>query len=95
MDICFSHGRISVGKSGCPFVMAKKYVTFKRPKYSEVLPHLKPMLILFIPVLALGIYKYTDKIMLGMFGLDTELGFYENAEKIVNIPLSVVFRSVQ
>ena len=73
------------------FVMAKKYVTFKRPKYSEVLPHLKPMLILFIPVLALGIYKYTDKIMLGMFGLDTELGFYENAEKIVNIPLSVVF----
>lgn len=73
------------------FIMARKYVTFKRPKCKAVISHIKPMLILFIPVLSLGIYKYTDKIMLGLFGMETELGFYENAEKIVNIPLSVVF----
>lgn len=73
------------------FVMSRKYVTFKMPKRRDVIPHLKPMLNLFVPVLALGIYKYTDKIMLGSFGLSTELGFYENAEKIVNVPLSIVF----
>ena len=73
------------------FIMARKYVTFEMPELKRVFSHLKPMLILFIPVLALGIYKYTDKIMLGIFGMETELGYYENAEKIVNIPLSVVF----
>lgn len=73
------------------FVMARKYVTFRVPTCKSVITHLKPMLVLFVPVLALGIYKYTDKIMLGMFGEKVELGFYENAEKIVNIPLSVVF----
>lgn len=73
------------------FFMARKYVTFEMPDIKRVFSHLKPMVILFIPVLALGIYKYTDKIMLGIFGMETELGYYENAEKIVNIPLSVVF----
>ena len=71
--------------------MASKYVCFAKPKLSNILKHLKPLMVLFLPVLSLGIFKYTDKIMLGMFGMQTELGYYENAERIINIPLGVVF----
>lgn len=71
--------------------MASKYVHFIKPYFKNVIKHIKPLLILFLPVLALGIFKYTDKIMLGMFGMQQELGYYENAERIINIPLSIVF----
>lgn len=73
------------------FLMSRKYVHFSCPKYTDIIPHIKPLFVLFIPILALSIFKYMDKIMLGMLGNKIELGYYENAEKVLNIPLSVVF----
>lgn len=43
---------------------------------------------LFIPVLAISVYKYMDKIMLGQFSSTVELGYYENVERLVNIPVA-------
>ena len=43
-----------------------------------------------IPVLAVSIYKYMDKIMLGAMASNSDLGYYENVEKIVNIPVAFV-----
>lgn len=62
------------------------------PKFhlSEIKKHLKPILILFIPVIAATIFKYIDKIMLGFFGLISEVGFYEYIDKINNIPIAIV-----
>ena len=56
-------------------------------KKEKILQHIRPNLTLFVPVLAVSIYKMMDKIMLGMMSTMTEVGYYENAEKIVNIPI--------
>ena len=45
---------------------------------------------LFLPVIISSIYKLMDKIMLGSMNEITELGFYENAEKIINVPITII-----
>ena len=52
--------------------------------------HLKPCAILFLPVIAVSLYHIMDKIMLGSMSTMRESGFYENTEKIVNIPLELL-----
>lgn len=70
--------------------MAHRYVTFVKPELRKIWKHAKPMLILFVPVISTSIFKYMDKVMLGAFGEKVELGYYENAEKILNIPLGII-----
>lgn len=68
----------------------KKYIKFVKPKWSDIKKHIKPNLVLFIPVIAVSLYKIMDKIMLGLISSVSEVGFYENAEKIVNLPLTLI-----
>ncbi len=68
----------------------KGRVSFYSPTWNEVKKHIKPNLILFIPVIAISIYKVMDKIMLGNFSSYQEVGLYEYAEKIIAIPISCV-----
>lgn len=67
-----------------------EYVDYRRPVFSTVLCHLKPNLVLFIPVIATNLFKYMDKIMLGNMTIMKELGYYENAEHLIQIPNSLV-----
>lgn len=51
--------------------------------------YIKPMLLLFLPILALRGAYYIDETMLGLIrGID-DVGIYENAHKIINIPLQL------
>lgn len=68
----------------------RKKVGFKMIKWKDVTKHIKPNLVLFIPVIAVSLYKIMDKIMLGALTSVSEVGFYENAEKIINIPLALI-----
>lgn len=52
--------------------------------------HIKHCLILFIPVIAVSLYKIMDKIMLGAMSGVSEVGFYEQAEKLINFPLALI-----
>lgn len=52
--------------------------------------NIKPMLVLFIPVVAASVFMYMDKIMLGVMCDKTELGYYDNAEKIMAIPTALI-----
>lgn len=61
-----------------------------KPSITEMRKHFKPMVVLFIPVIAVSLYKYMDKIMLGAMCEKAQVGFYENAEKAINIPTSVI-----
>lgn len=72
------------------WLFVSKYVSFKKPNPGSVVKHLKPMAYLFIPVLAVSLYKMMDKIMVGNMNSKLELGFYENASKIVDIPTSII-----
>ena len=60
------------------------------PKKEEVIEHIKPCLVLFIPVVAVSLYKVMDKIMLGAMTDVSEVGYYEQAEKITMMPLGLV-----
>lgn len=67
-----------------------KYITYTRVSFKGIVKHIKPILILFIPVIAISIYKIMDKVMLASMSNLTQVGFYENSEKIINIPLGVI-----
>lgn len=72
------------------WVPIKKYVQIVKPDFKQIAVHIKPMLVLFIPVIAVSLYKYMDKIMIGELSEKTQLGFYENAEKVTNIPMTII-----
>lgn len=67
-----------------------KYVRVVSINIKEVVNNIKPILILFIPVIAISIYKIMDKIMLGATSNMDQVGFYENSERIINIPMGVI-----
>ena len=68
----------------------KKVVHWTRPSLRSMTKHLKPELILFIPVIAVSLYKMMDKIMLRQMSSFAQVGFYENSEKILNIPTGII-----
>ena len=68
----------------------RRYVPRHRPGFKAMLAHLPAELVLFIPVIAVSLYKMMDKIMLGQMSDFAQVGFYENAEKIINIPMGVI-----
>ena len=72
------------------WIFVKKEIEFIKPKISEIKKHIKPNIILFIPVIAVSLYKVMDKIMLGNMTNVQNVGLYENAEKIIGIPLSLI-----
>ena len=67
-----------------------KYINVYKIDLSSLRRHMKPNLMMFLPVIAISIYKVMDKIMLGAMSTVPEVGFYENAEKIVNVPVAVI-----
>ena len=68
----------------------KKFIVFERVSLGDSLKHLKPDLILFIPVLAISLYKIMDKIMLGGLSDLEQVGFYENTERVIQVPLALI-----
>lgn len=68
----------------------KNKICFVKITLKDITKHIKPNLILFIPVIATSLYKLMDKIMLGSMSSVVEVGYYENAEKIINIPTAII-----
>ena len=77
-------GQISV------WPLLNKYVKFLKPSFRGVLRHFKPNAILFLPVVANNLLGYFDKIMIGNMSTEAVLGCYDNAEKLLSIPNSLV-----
>ena len=67
-----------------------KYVTHYQVKWVEVSDNIKPILQLFIPVLAISVFHIMDKTMLNMLSDDVNSGYYYNADKLINIPLQLI-----
>lgn len=72
------------------FSFLNKYIHFIKITKKDILKHIKPNIVLFLPVIAVSIYKIMDKIMLGMMSTISEVGYYENAEKIATVPLTII-----
>jgi len=71
-----------------PFL--KGEISFYRPSLTEIFIHLKPNIILFIPLITISIYKVMDKIMIGLLSNMFQTGIYENSLKIINIPMGII-----
>ena len=69
---------------------AFKRIKIVKIKKNNIKKHIVSNLILFIPVLATNIYMLTDKIMIGLMDNMTEVGLYEYADKIKNIPMGLI-----
>ncbi len=72
------------------WIKLRKYVNFIRISIKDIIIHIKPNISLFIPVIAVSLYRIMDKIMLGIFSTTEQVGFYENSEKIINMPLGLI-----
>lgn len=69
----------------------KKILDFKIPKLRDIIPHFKENLILFIPQISASIYSVFDQTMIGILYEDvSEVGFYSQAHKLVNMLLFLV-----
>lgn len=69
-----------------------KYIDFNIYKLNkkDIIKHIKGTIVLFIPVISYSVYKIMDKIMIGMLSDIQEVGYYEYAEKIINIPIGFI-----
>ena len=61
-----------------------------KPTWVCMRRHLKPNLVLFVPVVAVSFYTILDKIMLGSIASLAEVGYFDYAEKISKMPLAVI-----
>lgn len=65
-------------------------VRFVRPSQQAVLRHLRPVLVLFLPTVVISVYSMLNKIMMGAMGGMAEVGFYEQAERAINLPMGLI-----
>lgn len=72
------------------FLPLFSHLDFRPAPFRSSLTHLRPVLVLFIPVLAYSIYRIIDKTMLGVLSSTSELGLYDHAEKIINLPVGIL-----
>lgn len=67
-----------------------RYISLVRISIKDVLKHVKPNIVLFIPLLAMSVYHIMDKTMLGALSSYEQSGYYYNADKLINIPLCII-----
>lgn len=72
------------------WITIKKYIIPCRIQIKDITCHIKPNLVLFIPVLAISLYKIMDKIMLGAMISKIEVGYYESCERIIQVPIALI-----
>lgn len=73
------------------FPKAIKYVKFIKFNKKDCIVHIKPMLILFISVVAATLYTVFDKTLLGILATKQDVAFYEYANKIINVPKQLIY----
>lgn len=66
------------------------YVKFTKPDINEILKIIPPIFVLFIPQIAVSLYKMMDKIMVGAMCEKSALGYYAYASMIVGLPLGFI-----
>ncbi len=72
------------------FPVVLRNIPFRGIDIGLVRKHIKPNIILFIPTIAVSLYKIMDKIMLGIMSSNVELGYYQSSEHVVRVPLALI-----
>lgn len=72
------------------WIFIRRYIKLIFPSSKQIIENLKPILILFIPIVSFSAYKIFSKILLGALGSIDEVGLFENASKLLNVPLGFI-----
>lgn len=72
------------------WISIKNYVGMCKIQIKDITKHIKPNIILFIPLLAISLYKIMDKIMLGTIISKVEVGYYESSERVIQVPVALI-----
>ena len=67
-----------------------KFIVCTKIQWADIKPHIYPIVTLFIPMIAIYVYTYIDKIILCLLSSEAQVGFYSNAERIVKLPMTVI-----
>ena len=72
------------------WVPAKKFI--KRPSFDGkiIKRNLHPIVLLFLPQVAISLYVVLDRTLLGILGSYSDVGIYEQGQKLISILLKVV-----
>lgn len=72
------------------WVPAKKFI--KRPSFNMKImkKDLHPIVLLFLPQVAISLYVVLDRTLLGLLGSYSDVGIYEQGQKLISILLKVV-----
>lgn len=65
-------------------------INFVLPRIKDSLKHIKYSILLFIPQLAINVYTMLDKVMLGLLVNVSEVGLYDNSQRIIKVLITVV-----
>lgn len=68
----------------------KKYINYEHFDLRNMYKHIKGSFLLFLPQVATIMYLQVDKIMLKAMSDTSQVAFYDQAEKIVSIPLALI-----
>lgn len=68
----------------------QRYINIVKVSVKDIICHIKPNLTLFIPVIAISIYTIMDRVMLGAMSSMSEVGYYENSNKLTAIPAMAI-----
>ena len=77
-------GQLSMWLPAREFI-GKPHVNLEYARY-----HLKPIILLFLPQIAISLYVTLDRTMLGVLASTKDVGIYDQALKLVNILLTLV-----
>ena len=72
------------------WIPAKKFI--KRPSFDTkiIKKNLHPIVLLFLPQVAISLYVVLDRTLLGLLGSYSDVGIYEQGQKLISILLKVV-----
>lgn len=67
-----------------------KEITFVKLTFKDIKTHIVPILTLFLPQLMIQVYVLVNRIVLGNVSGEEEVGFYNQANKVVRIAIGVI-----
>ncbi len=67
-----------------------KSIKFVKPNRDDIIKHLKPTLLLFLPQIASSVYVLLDRTMLGVMNTSADVGVYDQGQKIIRLAVTLI-----
>jgi len=80
----------NVGANTCNFIHSRKYIQWLLPVKLELFRHWKPVFLVFGMRVAASLYVALDTTLLGFLSGDVQVGYYESANKMARIIVSLI-----